>query len=795
MKNSNNMNPGQYCAASNGFHAVAKGITLSLLASAAFASPAFAQDAAESASEGVTMGEIVVTARRRDESSKDVPISIIAASQETLNERSIRSATDLPLVSPGLSVSFQSGRSGIPLFSIRGQYQAFGGTGPGVVVYQADVPDFATQIYDMSSVQVLKGPQGTLFGRNSTGGAVLFNPAMPTSDFDAAITLRTGSRNRTDAEWAIGGGTQDGLVAVRFAGQYLKADGYTHNLGDGTDMDDEDKLSLRGSIVLRPTEWLENYTLVQYSRSDEQGAGLQIAGINSADHFYSAINPVCNANGECAQLGLSAGPVPGAVNLLSQVQAELAAQQARGVRTINLDGPHEYAQRSLGVINTTNITIDDNFSFKNIYSWRRHKSVKAALDYDGSSLTLAHDGGPLDDKTITQTEEMQLQGSWDVLDATLGFYHENVNTPKHTFFQFTQFQALPAAIAGIPPGPLTAWSIDNFAKRRSNAFYGQATVRPVDGWSITAGIRRTNDYRAGGAQTVLVFGPVQVPTGAPSSGVYRGSATTWNIDTLYEITPDLNFYAGVRRGYRSGGINNTTTGGGASYLPETVTDYEAGFKYSGLVGGMRVRANVDVFYDKYKNIQRSVTRPGTVNSTTVNAASGKTWGTDVDVTLAPNDMMSLQVTYSLLKTKYSSYDDPFLGDLSDGMFPGAPKHQLVIVPRVVPMSNDNGEVVLQSFAYYQSKTTHDVVNTPNGTPAVDEGSNGSILPGYWKVDLRADWNEVLGSKFGVSAFVKNVFDKEYVVSTSNLQASGPSYVIAYAYGAPRTWGLEMRYSF
>lgn len=782
-----------------------------LIASTILCSQAFAQtdvgeasadNSASSASASVSpddmgsLGEIVVTARRRQESAHDVPMSIVSADATRLNERSVRSAMDLPVVAPGLSASNQGGRGGIPLYAIRGQFQAFGGTGPGVVVYFADVPDFANQIYDLSSVSVLKGPQGTLFGRNTTGGAVQFVPKKPTEEFNGYVNLRAGNYSRRDAEWGIGGGLADGKILMRFSGQYLKRDGYTKNLYDGSRLDDEDKLSLRGSLVLKPTEWLENYTIVQWSKLDENGTGNQIAGFNGQAAVTSPINPSL------------ASAFPGTLPLLSQVQAALDAQRARGPRTIDIDGPHSTNHMDLGVINTTTAMVNDNITLKNIYSWRKW-SYESGYDYDGTSLPIAHDAGPINPSFRQETEEFQIQGDWDFIQAIVGYYHESTDKPKHTFFQFGQYNPYPSPSAAsnifgpifLPQGAYTALSLDWFEKRSSEAFFGQATVKPLDGLAVTAGIRRTKDVREAGSETGLVLPGYGLPDDilrvGPTSGVKEGKATTWNFDILYEVNRSLNVYAKVARGYRAGGINNTASGtGGIEFLPEFVTDYEAGFKYSGRLGGVRVLANVDVFYDKYTNIQRTVTNPGAALSTrTDNAAAGKVWGTDIDVTIVPDPMYSLQVTYSFLHAKYDDYSDLLYGDISNGMFPGAPKHQLVIAPRVVPMSNDKGEVILQGTAFYQSKTSYDVFNTPNGNPVTALGVPGSVVPGYWKVDLRADWNNIMSSDFGAALFVRNVFDKTYVTSTTNLQPVGPSYIIGYIYGEPRMYGIELRYSF
>ncbi len=151
------------------------------------------------------IGDIVVTARRQSELLKNVPISIIAADDRALNERNVKTTNDLPLVAPGLSVQNTSANRNNSTFSIRGQGQTFGQSSPGVVAYFADVPDFATSIYDLENVQVLKGPQGTLFGRNTTGGAVLFVPRKPTSDLNGFFNFRFGDYERRDLEFAVGG--------------------------------------------------------------------------------------------------------------------------------------------------------------------------------------------------------------------------------------------------------------------------------------------------------------------------------------------------------------------------------------------------------------------------------------------------------------------------------------------------------------------------------------------------------------------------------------------------------------
>ncbi|WP_260581920.1 TonB-dependent receptor plug domain-containing protein [Sphingopyxis sp. PET50] len=172
------------------------------------ATPAYAQtdpDDAAASAHTASDQEIIVTARRRDEAEQDVPMSITVVGQKDLNERGVRTIADLPSVAPGLTTSYQAGRRGELIFSQRGQGQAFGGSAPGVATYFADVPDFGTAIYDLSNVAVLKGPQGTLFGRNTTGGAVLLTPAAPEDEWGGYLVGRLGDYKRRDVEFAVTG--------------------------------------------------------------------------------------------------------------------------------------------------------------------------------------------------------------------------------------------------------------------------------------------------------------------------------------------------------------------------------------------------------------------------------------------------------------------------------------------------------------------------------------------------------------------------------------------------------------
>src|SRR3546814_732896 len=215
-------------------------------------------------------GDIVVTARRTAERLQDVPLSVTAIDAQSLDERNVRNVADLPAVAPGLSAQVSGSGTSIQ-FSIRGQGLTLGQSAPGVVPYFAEVPEFSTQFYDLEGVQVLKGPQGTLFGRNTTGGAILFSPRQPDNEFGGFITGRFGTYNRHDIEFGVGGAIIPDKIMVRFAGQMLRRKGYSRNLAFDERVNGEHKDSFRVSLLLRPIEALENYTIYENTDIDENG--------------------------------------------------------------------------------------------------------------------------------------------------------------------------------------------------------------------------------------------------------------------------------------------------------------------------------------------------------------------------------------------------------------------------------------------------------------------------------------------------------------------------------------------
>ncbi|CAN5238999.1 TonB-dependent receptor [soil metagenome] len=737
---------------------------------------AFAQQATPPSSDpnhATMLEDIVVTARRREERLQEVPIAVTALSEQVLEEKGVRDANDLAQVAPGLSIQNTTANRNNVTYSIRGQGQAFGQNSPGVVPYFAEVPSFGDAIFDLQGIQVLKGPQGTLFGRNTTGGAILFTPRAPTEDFNGYLLGRVGNYNRHDLEFGVGGPLVGDKLMFRVAGQVLRRDGYTDNVATGDKMDDEHREAWRASLTFRPFEGFENTLLYQDVNVDEAGSGL----------LLSVITPT-----------FSNTPI------YAQLQTALAAQNARGPRSIATNYEPDFIKLdSQGWINTTNWMINNHLSLKNIYSERR-ATAGQSYDLDGSPVTVLHVTNPIGRKTKTTSEEIQAQFNFWKINGVVGYFTEDTNTPLIYGFDTRQWVRIP----GLLPngGVIQAVNIAQ-SSSGSHAFYGQADWSATDQLTLTAGIRKTKDERSSGpSETFVLFSPLQpYPTGLDAAAGKKMdasfNATTWNLAANYQVSRDLNLYATVRRGFKSGGFNGTAINPADQFFrPEQVTDYEAGAKGSASLGDWRVRYSVDVFYDDYKDIQRFVNL-ATVPASTVtrNAAAGSIKGVDLDVTVAPTSWLSASLQYTYLDAGYDSYNDALLGDLSNSRFPNTPKHQLNFTPRVeFPMPEGMGDLSAMASLYHQSGIATDPANVPNGNALVALSSMGTNVEGYTRIDLRADWRNIKGTGVSVAAYVRNATDKDYITGTNN-QLTSEFGVATYLYGQPRFFGIELRYDF
>jgi iron complex outermembrane recepter protein len=733
--------------------------------------------------------EIIVTARRRDENLQLVPISVAVLNATQLDQQNVLIAADLSRVVPGLSIQSTAANRADTTFSIRGQGETFGEAAPGVVPYFAEVPNFgsastsggAPPIYDLQSVQVLKGPQGTLFGKNTTGGAVLFVPQMPTDQFDGYIDTRFGNYGTADVEGAFGGPIVGDKLMFRVSGQSLNRDGYTIYQLDGAKLDNVNRQSGRGILTFKPVENFENTTIYQIQRNRENGSGAVLTAIS--------LDPAINVN---------------AVPVAAQLQQQLAEQQSLGIRRVLGNDPEHLVDRDFeGGINTTTWKVDELLTFKNIASYAESQAGQS-YDLDATNLTLLHVLNPPGNINKQLTEEFQAQVHVGPVNGVLGYYYEDVWSPYLLGYRIQEPSIGLGPLAAF--GPIADIGDYGSGQSKSRAVFGQIDWKATDQLALSGGARYTSDPVTSGISNTVLFLPLIPPPYGPVLPLasspqlnHTFDAVTWNVAADYTVNPNLNVYATARKGFKQGGFNGTALlPADKAFQPEFDTDYELGIKGEDEVGGWRIRYAADGFYDHYTNIQRfeNIVEMGIPQTITKNAAAGYIAGAEFQLTVIANQYLQVTAAYTYLDAKYTDWTDPVNGNLSGQRFPNTPQSQLTVTPLVtLPFPANIGTVTAQSNIYYQSSIATDPFNVPNGVPNVDLDALGANLArSYTRVDFRADWKHVYGSRFSTALYVTNAFNKDYIVGTDN-QLNAGSGTVSALYGDPRMYGIELRYDF
>ena len=781
----------------------------------------YADTVATKSEQSFVLEEIVVTARRREESQQTVPLAVTAFSSDDLRTKQINTAEDLQFHTPSLQVRSDGVFGGAqPNISIRGQRAVTLGGEPAVITYFADAPAgsgaLGRSLYDLKSIQVLKGPQGTLFGKNSTGGAVLYTPNRPGPEFGGSIEVRVGNYNLREVTPVINLPVSDSL-SFRLAGQFTRREGYTTNVVTGQDLDDRHSDAERLSILLDPTEWFENYTVLSYFSSNEKGPSSELHGIKPcvtvpnpafgfgpgqtpfdqvpiqgiADCFYGPQWDTMTATLQ-AGFGLPSYAQRGSPSL----QQALATQQSLGIRKTQLDIDPSVRMKSKAINNTTTIQLG-KAKLKNIFTYEVLNSLLNS-ELDGSPFSIISVTGGRQDPRRTLTDELQLSGTAfdDDLSWVTGAYYEHVKLDINDA----------GGMANIfTDVPFVGQVLDQAAGNddESKALYAQSTYALTPKLKVTGGARYTWDdrrynsvghYISALGTTCMFYDSNGVPLSPCELASSRSfKEPTWTVALEYAATDNVFAYLTHRHGYKAGGFNVTQPDINLnSFKPEKVNDLEAGLKADAHLLGRPIRSNIALFYSKYSDIQRLLTTFDGIatSSATVNAAKAHVYGAEVEVSYLAADSLMLSLFYTNLQSKY----DEFTGTNSSGAPFDASGNRFAYLPKNsgglgvslrLPISATAGELNVNANYFAQSEQSYSDLG--------DSLEPDALVAGYGLLNLSVDWHDVFLSGTDVSLFVSNVTDKEYVsLATSQLDGNGTSY---YRYGEPRTYGLRLSYAF
>lgn len=789
------------------------------------ASPAPVQAASPASG---NLQDIVVTARRTSEKLSDVPVSVAALGEQQLSEKRILTDADLQSATPGLTVR-QTNSSNQISFSLRGQsVDAFSFAAPAVLNY---VNEFnaqstsASAFFDLSSIQALKGPQGTLFGRNATGGAVLYETHKPDNDFGGYLRLSYGNFDNKLAEGAIN--IPGEIISGRVAAQYQKRDGYQRNLLLGIRNGSVDTFSIRPTIQIE-TGGFKNVTVYQYNFSGGYSTSLRAVnyyGVNGSSGANG--DPLNNyVNGRPVTNGLSYG-LPSATLYPDGIAAVLeggdrfaqfgfsglpsfiAAQQRYGFYDIFDDQDGRHRSRQHLVTNTTTYDLTDDMQIKNIFGYNRSRS-RDNTDVDGTPfdpLQIGFGGGTgpgnPGDPTIggrsaegytyvsqQLSDELQISGKTGRLKYIAGLY----------FFKGKEYQRLGLAFAPDYPaalgGNLGFFLREYTNKTTSKAAYAQFTYELTDDLNFTAGGRWTWEKtvytptdRVAGA-----YDPLQDDLNTSlgiTGGTLKANKPSWNVSIDYKLTPSLLVYAAQRGSWRTGGFNGTASSTNAAgqpipntFSPETTYDFEIGAKFNGRVAGMPVTLNV-ALYDQYiNNVIRAIYLGVAAVSGNVEKAQVK--GVEADVSIRPAPWLQLGGTLAYTDAKYTK-NTATVGNtiVQFGPYGDVPKWSGSGFARVEHELNDGGIVSLRGDIYSQSSFYY-------------SNASATILPdtqiaSYALVDLRAEWAKIGGSQISMAAYVKNLTDKKY--NTGGFALGAVNAINSVLPGLPRMYGVEAKVEF
>jgi len=603
-------------------------------------------------------GDIVVTARRRAEDIGKVPVAVTAFSAEQIETKNIQNVADLTKLTPGLNITGGGSRTNV-FATIRGQSRGVtGNVSPGVLTYfnEVPLPTYGSLIptYDMANIQVLKGPQGTLFGRNSIGGAILTYSKTPAYDFGGYFEGEIGQYNRRRIEGAVNVPIVQDKIALRVAGQiddgadYSKTYQYSTYTVDPTtgvatppslvpnkhNLDKFRTTSFRASLLIEPVDGIKNVTVYDYAKVRGSAAASfgsffpnGVPGIappaiylRSPAVITAALGAVLGDNiVRLAQCGTS-------ITCDYRLFQQAADSDGRRVNYANFN-PWDSVTKIWGVSNTTTIELGDNATLKNIFGYRTNDSLTVG-DNDGSALNALDTRNIIQTKVIT--DELQLSGSLfnDKLKYTVGgfYFKQSPDGPGGT-------QSLEVnAFFGLSHTIGYSYFTDT-----SKALYGQVDYSLdwlAEGLSLTAGYRQTWDTSGGCvAQQVFPFtqpglaqdtatnplpGESACRSGNLGPSIATSSTTailppahfkkgTYNLGLNWQITPDALIYAATRRGYRAGSYNSPLydafLASVQTFQPETLDDVEIGAKLRWRGSGMNGSFDVALYRGRDKDVQ------------------------------------------------------------------------------------------------------------------------------------------------------------------------------------------------
>ncbi|MEZ5500234.1 MAG: TonB-dependent receptor [Steroidobacteraceae bacterium] len=727
--------------------------------------------------------EVVVTAQKREQRLQDVGIAVTAFTGNEIHELGFTNTTDVVAMTPGLNYTVPNGESSQINFFLRGvglNDFADANENPVAVyvdeVYRPAMGGLSFQLFDMERVEVLRGPQGTLFGRNTTGGLVHFISKRPSQEFDGYVNVTGGQYGQIKLEAAVGGALTDG-VSGRLSVATNKNDGWTKNRVPGApDYNETDAIAARGQLLFEKSENFDALVSAYYSNND--------ATVGAWQHQSTDI-----VNGESVALGPTQQGVGVDCNLDGTVDATDRPPGTDCFGYVDTDGdPYsgEFDRNGKVKVKTNGLSLNMNWKLgdSTLTSISAYQNVDRLQSEDT-------DAGPFplllptfQAETDTFTQELRLAGGSESLNWLAGLYYFDNKVKGHYTLDLTNLG-------------FVFFDANYTQKSDSIAAFGQVEYQLADAWKFIAGARYAHDTKdlnylnrdTSGFFVNVIGLPTDVafdfsPATVGDLAKHSDDSVSGKIELDYKPHNDLLLYGSISRGTKSAGFNvgfldetflfASNTVATIPYGEETLTSYELGFK-STFAGGT-TRFNGAAYYYDYKDFQTF--RFELLNQVIFNT-DAKVSGVDLELQSSPSEHWDLSLGLSLLDAKAKDIPSP-AGVLRERRMVASPEVSANALVRYNwPVGT--GRMSVQAWANYQSAQYFDIQNVPvsrQGAYAI-----GNLRLGYTAADDR--WE--------AAAFVHNVTDKAHLSYTFDFTASFGFNQQAYA--QPRWAGVELRYNF
>ncbi len=736
---------------------------------------------------------LTVTARRIEENIQRVPIAITAFSSERVEKMQIVDVHGLAQKVPSLNMCCHQGN--VDYGFLRGA--------TGVAYYFNDAP-INTQMasgfgnfFDVQNVQVLKGPQGTLFGTASNAGAVLYNPVKPGWEMEGYVSGTVGNYGRGVVEGAMTLPLIEDMFTARLSAKVEHRGGYYKVENQpGVRLEDRNYQVIRASTVIKPFEKLENYLTFNYYKYHNTPAG---------NGTVTSYLPSSDPNGLYSQ-------IYGDAVLRDYLANETAAGRLFGytVPGVNFIGNSDDHKWQL--INKTSYEVTDNITLENIFSFYKYNRLDR-YDFDTSPLALIHIGN------IRSTWGSPKAGWSDEAKVQSTLFDKRLKLTTGAFFygpgtgEKVNGLSMGDSLGFMPSSD--SWVVD---KNRGHAVYAQGTAdlsELIDGLSVTAGYRYSWD-------TAKQINRRYPAIGYDKAGVYQVRATpdrvlvgqqdwkkgSYTISASYQVTPDTMLFLTNSQGSSAGGLALDAPPSLQSYGPASLNLIEGGVKSEFTVGGAPARFNVTGFHGNYKDIAVQVLRriridpppaPEVSSVVTENAATAIMYGVDYDITVAPTDWLELTANGAYNHFHFSKWDSLdvrtdgslVVVDLSSTRIQYTPKFKYAFGFTLhLPTPETYGDLSLTGNWSHQGRVYVSLVPESTARRNID----GITNPPYGNLDLGVDLDDALGANgLGLNLYWTNVLGNKTTTGTNGgIFNFGVNQILA---AEPPMFGVRATYKF